>query len=284
MIMSDNSSTTINNWLQAATEQLQQAGIGTARLDALVLLEDCLGANRARLLAHPEAAITKGQLLRLNQQLARRELHEPLAYIRGKTEFYGRDFVVSPAVLEPRPESETMIEQLLTLPRSHLTSVVDVGTGSGALAVTAALELGTVDVMATDIDPDCLEVARQNCKKHAAAVDFRQTNLIDGLQSPSGTVLLANLPYVPDSYQINQAALQEPHLAIFGGSDGLDLFRELFTQTKAQNTQPTWIITESLPFQHQSLAQIAAEHGYQQIAEEDFIQTFSLPAQPLVQR
>lgn len=284
MIMSDNSSTTINKWLTAATQQLQHANIGTARLDALVLLEDCLGVDRAYILAHPETVISRSQQTTLSRQLARRAAHEPLAYIRCKTEFYGRDFIVSPAVLEPRPESETMIEQLLTLPRNHINTVVDVGTGSGALAITAALELGTVGVMATDIDPDCLKVARLNCKKHAATVDLHQTDLIDGLQLPAGTVLLANLPYVPDSYQINQAAMKEPRLAIFGGVDGLDLFRTLFAQAQSQATPPTWVLTESLPFQHPTLAQIATEHGYQQISDEDFIQTFSLSAQPSVPR
>lgn len=278
--MSDNSSTTISKWLAKATARLSGADITTARLDALVLLEDVTRKDRAHLLAHLEDELSDEQLHKLQQQLEQRAKHIPLAYIRGKTEFYGREFKLTNDVLEPRPESETMIELLKALPASSRATVIDVGTGSGALAITAAIELQTVQVIATDIDPACLAVARTNCELHKATADLQHTDLIEGLKLQPDTVLLANLPYVPDDYKINDAAMMEPRLAIFGGLDGLDLFRRLFRQASTQTHPPARILTESLPFQHQELAKIAQQHGYNQTKEEDFIQQFSFVGLP----
>ncbi len=279
MIMSVNSyPMTVNEWLKAATKKLQKANIGTARLDCLVLIEDCLRTDRAHLLAHPETKLTVEQTNILNEQLAKRSKHIPLAYIRGKTEFYGREFSVSEAVLEPRPETETMVNLALSLPKDALKTIVDVGTGSGAIAITMALELGVVQVVATDIDPACLVIARKNCVTHKATVDVKQADLIDSVTIPPGTSILANLPYVPDHFTVNQAALQEPRLAIFGGPDGLDLYRKLFSQISKQNHKPRYVLCESLPFQHEALTQVAHASGYELQEDVDFIQVFSQPA------
>src|SRR5882757_1080566 len=123
----------VDDWLKQAQQKLETAGIGTARLDTLVLLEDELNKSRAHLLAHPELNLTPKNVQVLSEQLARRARHEPLAYLRGKTEFYGREFVVRPAVLEPRPESETMIELLKAADLPAKLRIADIGTGSGAL-------------------------------------------------------------------------------------------------------------------------------------------------------
>ncbi len=262
---------TVNDWLQQTTQQLDQAGIGTARLDALVLLGDLLNKNSAQLLAEPSTQLTPEQLKELAGRVIRRAQHEPLAYIRQKCEFYGREFVISAAVLVPRPESETMIELLLKLPVQHQKAVVDVGTGSGALAITAACELHEIQVIATDIDPNCLKVARQNCQKHQATVDLKQTNLLEGVKLPKEATILANLPYVPADHTINRAALHEPPRAIFGGADGLDLYRELFEQLKGHSG---YVLTETLPFQHTDLTEIARQHGYKLQTSNDFIQVF----------
>jgi release factor glutamine methyltransferase len=273
--MSDNSSVTISKWLKAATSRLTEAGIPTAELDALVLLEDCLQKNRANILAHPEKKLTTEQISQLNIQIAHRAGHEPLAYIRGRTEFYGREFIVDKNVLEPRPETETMIDCLKKLPEKARKCVVDVGTGSGAIAITAAEELIEVQVIATDNDPNCLTVARKNCEKHKATVDLREANLIEGINLPPHSVILANLPYVPTDFGINKAALHEPHQAIFGGDDGLDLYRTLFEQLSVQKHKPEFVLTESLPFQHENLAKIAQTHSYKLEKSDDFIQVFT---------
>ena len=146
---------TTKNWLGGATRQLEAAGIETARLDALVLLEDCLGIDRARILAEPALELSATQTTKLTKLLKRRARHEPLAYIRGHSEFYGREFVITPAVLTPRPESEAIIDMLGELSSSgdlsrtvtkngtrpnNAIKIADVGAGSGALGISAKLE------------------------------------------------------------------------------------------------------------------------------------------------
>lgn len=285
---------TTQDWLQTSSEILNKNGIGTARLDCLVLLEDATGKDRAWLLAHPEENLTKlftlqgVTLQQLNSKRRRRAEHQPLAYIRGKSEFYGRDFIVNKNVLEPRPESETMIELLKqlvagrqSLVASNLT-IVDVGTGSGALAITAKLEIPNAKVIATDIDPKCLVVAKKNAQKLGAKVKFFQDDLLEPflqgytLQNLQKlfTVLLCNLPYVPDSFKVNQAAAMEPKIAIFGGSDGLDLYRQLFKQINSLPAKPYFVLCESMPPQHKKLAVIAKKAGYRLKSTKDFVQLF----------
>ncbi len=270
-------------WLARAAKELGSSGISTARLDALVLLEDATGKDRAWILAHTGFELQASNVQKLDKQIKRRAAHEPLAYIRGKSEFYGREFKVTPATLQPRPETETMLELLFEQVESgklKVGSVIDVGTGSGAIAITAKLEWPEVNVYATEINGDALEVARQNARKLDADIQLYQGNLLEPLTSgiwnlESGKLaILANLPYVPDSHTINQAAMQEPKVAIFGGEDGLDLYRELFTQISNIKYQILVMLTESLPFQHQALADIARTAGYELQQTEDFIQIF----------
>ncbi|OGL29837.1 hypothetical protein A3D14_02545 [Candidatus Saccharibacteria bacterium RIFCSPHIGHO2_02_FULL_47_12] len=271
-----------NDWLVENTKWLEKAGVGTARLDCLVLLEDATGKDRAYLLAHPEFPVKGSTFHKLEKQIEKRKKHVPLAQIRGKTEFYGREFIINQDVLEPRPESETMIELLKELIEHEIQDigyrVIDVGSGSGALAITAKLEFPSLEVLATDIDKKCLDVASKNARKHKANIKFLWGDLLEQTYTPNPkpSILLCNLPYVPDSYEINQAALNEPKIAIFGGRDGLDLYRKMFSQLTKLKDKPTFILTESLPFQHKKLAQIARPAGYKQIGSEDFIQLFEL--------
>lgn len=269
------STTKLEQWLKSATKRLAAAGIGTARLDCLILLEDSFSRDRSYLLAHPELELSPTQATSLEKQLHRRMQHEPLAYIRGKTEFYGREFLLNRNVLEPRPESETMIELFKELPLSPESYIADVGSGSGALGITAVLEHPGIQADFIDIDPLTLKVARANAKKHKISGAFYEGDLLNAPKT-SYEVLLCNLPYVPDSYQINEAAAMEPRVAIFGGVDGLDLYRRLFGQIDTLKYKPTFILSESLPFQHTVLAKLARQHGYEQQQESDFIQLFSL--------
>ena len=278
-----------------ATQKLTQAGIGTARLDALVLLEDVTGIDRAKLLAEPDMELSPEQVGKLEKLLNRRARHEPLAYIRGKTEFYGREFLLTPAVLEPRPESETMIDLLkelaagsMAVPGSgHLKTknspaevpgwrIADVGTGSGALGITAKLELPNSQVELLEIDPNAIKVAKTNVDKFTLNISVIKTDLLDG-SNQNYDVFLCNLPYVPDYYQINTAALHEPKIAIFGGPDGLDLYRKLFDQIKKLQHHPLYILLEALPPSHQQLTEIARQASYDLIKTEDFIQLFFKP-------
>lgn len=265
----------IADWLLLASSSLTAVGIASGRLDCLLLLEDITGHDRAWLLAHDDQTLSGAQLDQLADQLERRLQHEPLAYIRGYCEFYGRSFAVTPEVLVPRPESESMITLLLRL-RPTPASVADIGTGSGCLAVTVALQTSAI-VSAVDIDGACLALARRNAVMHTAQVTFLQGDLLtpytDGaFNAPE--VFLANLPYVPQQYPINDAARHEPPSALFAGADGLDAYRRLFGQFSQLNALPTLIITEALLSQHEALSALALSNGYRLDVSDGLAQAF----------
>ncbi len=268
----------VDRWLRAAVQDLLATGIDSARLDCLILLEDAIAKDRAWLLAHLDYEINDRLLRALNKKVQQRATHQPLAYIRNEIEFYGRTFYVDYRVLVPRPESETIIELMKSLTLPAKLGIADIGTGSGALAITAKLEFPSADVIATDIDTSCLDVASRNLASLNANVQLIKADLLEdsvlAVVDKSINVILANLPYVPNTYPINQAANHEPKLAIFGGADGLDLYRCLFTQIDSLILKPAFVLAESLPSQHSALADLAASFGYSQIREQDFVQVF----------
>jgi release factor glutamine methyltransferase len=263
----------IKDWQAKAVNQLKHAGIGSARLDTLILLEDITGKDRAWILAHQDETLSLTQIKRLGSRIKKRVNHLPLAYVRGHTEFYGRKFLVNRHTLEPRPESETMIALLLKLPISTKVRIADVGTGSGALGITAALELHNPNTDLYDIDAGALAVARHNLELHELHLHTRKSDLLRR-HIRTYDVVLANLPYVPDHYQINQAAAMEPKIAIFGGKDGLDIYRRFFAQLHRFHWSPKYVLCESLPTQHKDLAEIATNYGYDLYSTEGFIQIF----------
>lgn len=283
----------IDDWLKTSSSRLSKEKLATARLDCLIMLEDVTAKDRGWLLAHPETNLTLDQLKLLNVLLLKRVKHLPMAYIRGFIEFYGRQFLVSKAVLVPRPESEDIIDllkQLVTNKKSlpkhlpgHPTVIVDIGTGSGALAITAKLELPNTLVIASDISESALTIAKQNAQKHSSDIEFFVSNLLANFPADSlaesPLVVMANLPYVPDNFVINKAAHHEPKIALFGGVDGLDLYRALFAQMVELPHTPVFVITESLPAQHQKLSLIAESYGYQLHTSRGFVQAFAYPIQ-----
>lgn len=263
----------LDSVLARGQRRLEAAGIGSARLDTMILLEDMLRRDRGWVLAHPEYEIPKNLIRKLDRKIERRAKHVPLAYIRGFTEFYGREFKVNRHVLEPRPETETMIELLLSLDLPRNPAIADIGTGNGALGITAALEIPGSRVDLYEISSGALAVAKHNTHLHELHLHARKMNLLSRPLRPYDA-LLCNLPYVPDSWEINQAALAEPKIAIFGGPDGLDLYRKLFKQLERFTWKPRFVLTEALPPQHEKLAEIAASHSFSLRSSQDFIQVF----------
>ena len=263
----------VDQFLKSSEAKLKTVGISSGRLDTLILLEDMLHKDRSWLLAHPEIKLSESQTRCLERKLERRARHVPLAYIRGHSEFYGRSFKVNRHVLEPRPESETMIELLKTLKMPKQPKIADIGTGNGAIGITAALEIHGSIVDLYDISAGCLAVAKHNVHLHELRLHARKMNLLSRPLRPYD-VILANMPYVPDRWQINEAALHEPKIAIFGGADGLDVYRKLFHQLKRFTWKPSFVLTEALPPQHEELTDIAAQNGFRPRQAEDFIQIF----------
>lgn len=263
---------TIQDFLKTATKTLQQGGVTTARLDCLILLEDELKLDRAAILAHPEITLSPPQTIRLNTQITQRKAHVPIAYIRGKSPFFDREFVVNEHVLVPRPETEIMIELLKNLPLPSKPKIADIGTGSGCIGITAALEIPGTTVTLYDIDPHTLKVAQINIDALKAQATVSEGDLLS--EKPDADVLLANLPYVPTNYPVNQAAEHEPAHALFSGEDGLDLYRRFWKEIALLKRLPTFILTESLPFQHGAIRTLAATSGYGEELKQDLIQVF----------
>jgi release factor glutamine methyltransferase len=166
-----------------------------------------------------------------------------------------------------------MIDLYKQLPLGNNPVIADIGTGSGCIGLTVLLENPAAKVDLYDIDPKALEIARLNAKRFKLSVKCYRANLLMPNYGPY-QILLANLPYVPDNYQINLSALNEPRQAILGGSDGLDIYRQLFQQINNLDWQPNYILTESLPFQHKDLSQTARKYHFRLIKTDDFIQCY----------
>ncbi len=232
---------TVSQALADARRKLAEAGIDDDALEAEVLLRDLLDTDRARFYRDIDAPLSAAQQRRFQRLIERRLSGEPTAYILGRREFYGRDFMVSRDVLVPRPETELLVEKTLATAEGYpAPRIAEVGTGSGAVAISLALELPSATVYATDLSPRALEVAAANCERYG--VTERVRLLVGDLLGPVPgavdiDVIVANLPYVatPDLPQTGPVS-REPRLALDGGNDGLDQVRRLCRQVKEQRT------------------------------------------------
>lgn len=256
-------------------KKLVEAGVDSPRRDCLVFLEDLLGKDRSWVNAHAEYELDNKQISALNARLKRRIDREPLAYVRGKAWFYKRFFEVTPDVLIPRPESESFIELIKEL---QPKTVVDIGTGSGCLAITTKLELPKTQVFATDISEQALKVAQKNAINHKVEINFVQGNLLEPLESLNlnNFVILTNLPYVPENLVTSPEIETEPEIALFSGKDGLDHYREFWQQVANLKVKPEYILTESLESQHKNIEKIAQEAKYSLEKTDILVQVFKL--------
>jgi release factor glutamine methyltransferase len=223
-------------------DALTEASATIARRDAETMLAHLLERDRAWLLAHPEEELTAAQLRALVAMTERRAEREPLQYITGVQEFFGLSLRITPATLIPRPETEHLVEAVLAWAAAQLSEspklkVLDVGTGSGAIAIALAKSLPDAEIVACDVSTAALAVARGNAERLGARVRFVESDLLAAFaEYPLFDVIAANPPYVPD---LDGALLQaevrdhEPHIALFGGADGLDLYRRLIPQAQA---------------------------------------------------
>lgn len=251
----------ISTWLIKSMKRLGESGVDAPRRDSLVLLEDTLDKDRAWVLAHPEKELNKEQTDQLETLVARRVRREPLAYIRGKAWFFGRFFNVNPDVLIPRPESEDTIELVKSIDPKH---VVDIGTGSGCLAITIKLELPKTEVTATDIDQKALKVAQKNASYHNANINFVQSDLLSSISEliHTDTAIVANLPYVPSGLITSPEIRQEPSGALFSGTDGLSHYDKFWGQVGELETKPQYVLIESLESQQKDLESLARRAGF----------------------
>jgi release factor glutamine methyltransferase len=223
--------TTIAETIRAAQRQLNQSS--TPRLDAELLVGHALGQSRTQLLANLRDPVPPESLDAIERFIERRANGEPVAYILGRKEFLGRDFIVTPAVLTPRPETEMLVEWAVKwLAQRTDARVVDVGTGSGAIAIGVALGTPeTVSISAVDVSDAALAVARENAERLCTGrIQFRRGDLLTGFDEPVD-LILANLPYLrPDQIDGNFDLVAEPRIALDGGRAGLALIKRLMKQ------------------------------------------------------
>jgi release factor glutamine methyltransferase len=240
--------------LTSAIARLTTEQVPSPRMNAELLLMFTLGCDRAYLHAHPERELTVDEKTRYDAALANRARGVPAQYITGHQEFWGVDLIVTPAVLIPRPETEHVIETVLDCvgrapsPASPLR-ILDVGTGSGCIALSLAKELPQAEIHATDISAAALEVARANAARHKleSRIQFREADLLAGFENNSFDFIVSNPPYVGESEQ-DQVQLEvrkfEPRNAVFAGPTGVEAIARLIPQAYSALKPGGWLIME----------------------------------------
>lgn len=249
---------TVADALDGAITALSAAGVDTPRLDAEVLLAHVLGVDRTRLVLDRDAPVTGPAVPAFRDAVRRRSVErEPVAYITGTKGFRHIEVAVDARVLIPRPDTETLVEAAVAaLPQG--ARVVDVGTGSGAIALALKQERPDLDVVGTDLSPEALEVARANAHRLGLEVTFVEGDLLAGTRADA---VVSNPPYVADDAQLApEIARHEPALALFAGPDGLDAYRRLAPGVSAAGA--TWVALEVGEGQAGAVTDLLAAAGY----------------------
>lgn len=261
-----------------------------ARRDAELLLLHILQVDRATLLAYPDRSLTPDQLAAYQSAIARRLGHEPIQYITGRQEFFGFQLKVTPATLIPRPETELLVEAVLDrLAHDRPLKILDIGTGTGAIALALAAHLPHAEITAIDLSSEALEVARENAVTHHLInrIRFLKSDLLTGLpkseQVAAFDAIVSNPPYIPDSDEKQlhpQVRDHEPHTALFAGPSGLDIYRRLIPEARAALKPGGLLALEIGHGQRDALASLLAD--WQNVSFLDDLQ--QIPRVALAQR
>ncbi len=249
--------TTVAEALDSATIALQAAGVDTPQLDAEVLLAHAMNTDRLKLLADRQQAVEGPAIPAFRDAVRRRSVNrEPVAYITGTKGFRHIELTVDHRVLIPRPDTETLVETALQLP--HGATVVDVGTGSGAIALALKAERPDLHVVGTDLSAEALQVARGNAERLGLQVEFVEGDLLAGLEADA---VVSNPPYVQDDAQLApEIARHEPALALYAGPDGMDAYERLAPGVSAAGA--SWVAFEVGEGQADAVEELLAEAGY----------------------
>ena len=241
---------TIYEALAQARARLAEAGLSEAdaSVDVDLYARTILGWDKVRLLIEQQSPVPEPLEPTLSQWIERRILREPTAYIVGHREFWGLDFTVTPAVLIPRPETESIVDEGVALGRALPSPrMADIGTGSGCIAVALAIELPRAQLVATDVSEDALAVARTNAERHRVAdrIEFVATSYLDGVKGEFD-VITANPPYVRDGDKpgLSRDVRHEPDVALFGGTEGLRDIAGVLAAASAALVPGGWLVME----------------------------------------
>jgi release factor glutamine methyltransferase len=264
--------TTVDEALREGAALL--APSATAQRDSELLLLHTLHLTRAELMTHPERELTERQTNHYQAALARRAHHEPVQHIIGKQEFYGREFIVNRLVLIPRPETEHLVEAVLAT-RPIPQRILDIGTGSGILAITLALELPDATVLATDISAAALAVARKNAEQLGAAerIGFAASDLFAALGDERFDCIVSNPPYVATAEVLEpQVREYEPASALFAGEDGLAIYRRLIPEAASHLNAGGHLLMEIGYGQRDAVELLLKKAGFGEIRFVDDLQ------------
>ena len=255
---------TVRAELLAGRSRLERAGIPLPWLDAEILLAHILRTSRERLHSHPERRLTGSQRQQFRRLTRRRTARVPVPYLIGEREFYGHVLAVRPGVLIPRPETELMVELAIDWLRQHPRArrVIDLGTGSGAVAIAIAKAVPRVRIVATDVSRRALRVAEENIARSRvkSRITTARANLLAG--AAPADLILANLPYIPDALRRTRPREleYEPALALEGGKDGLDLIRAALAQAPGVVKPGGLVLLECDPAQARRVVRLALRH------------------------
>jgi release factor glutamine methyltransferase len=236
-----------------------------SRLSAEILLAHVLGVDRTALLRDDDRTVSPEEGNRYGALVERRYNGEPVAYLTGEKEFFSLSFMVDPSVLIPRPETEALVEAAIERLREKASGrVIDVGTGSGAVAITLKKHLPNLEVFGSDVSEASLEVASKNSARHAADVRWMQSDLLKNVEGTFDAIL-ANLPYIPakDIPHLTVGVRDyEPHQALDGGGDGLDLLRRFISETAERLNRGGWLFLEVGNAQEEDVRKLLQTAGY----------------------
>ena len=264
---------TVKEAIQQATETLARAEIVGARTDAELIVAHIVQQDRAWLLAHEDDSLTQEQIRLTTSCVQKRAERQPLSYVLGIREFASLSFKIDSRALTPRVETETIVEQVMkAAPRA--AHVLDVGTGSGAMAIALKHHRPDLIVTASEVSPEALELARENTQqllKDDSEISLIQSDLLESVEGRFD-IIVANLPYVTRTMELLPEVQAEPDVALFGGADdGLDLYRKFFKQLPNHLNDNTQLWIESDPWQQPELIKLAKTIGLRPIFQDYFI-------------
>lgn len=263
---------TIQQLLSCTTRYFQDRGIAAARLEAEILLALALGEDRVFLYTHFDAPVNQVERERFRSFIQRRAAHEPLAYITGQREFMSLSFWVGPQVLIPRPETELLVETAIAWCGDRDVRICDMGTGSGAIAVSLAYYLQPRQVIGVDISTAALEMARRNAERHGVKVELHCSDLFNDIDPYwDFDLITANLPYIPEEEYITlpeDVRAYEPRQALLAGGDGLDIYRRLLPQAIKRLRRGGCLMLEIGAGQGSAAVKLTQEFGSSQLVTD----------------
>lgn len=261
----------ISEWLQTAASELKLKEVESYNLDSRVILKHITGLDDTAIIAG-NYRLSKAELTKLNLMLQKRLAGHPLAYLLGSASFFGRKFFVDPSVLIPRTETEGLIENILAINLPPESSILDVGTGSGIIGITLALEIEKSEVTISDFSHTALKVASNNVNKFIDQINSKESeikivesDLLNAFADTKFNLIVANLPYVDvtwDWLNLNQLNY-EPSEALFANNDGLDLIKKLISSSKNNLVSKGFLVLEMDPCQIAEASEFALNQGFE---------------------